>query len=232
MTDLRFHGFLPQSFSDYRRKIAAVLFIGGCNFRCRFCYNRGLVLRPGELPTVGAGEILAKLKEREGFIDAVVITGGEPTLSAGLIPFLRTLRSQTNLLIGLDTNGTRPDVLAQVITGNLADRLALDLKAPWEKYPAVTGRNDLTEQVKESFRLLSEAEIDYEIRLTLHRALHSEQDIYAMARILSDLGLSRIALQTFRPWHVIDPELEKQPAYSPAELQNFARFFPGQVEIR
>ncbi len=228
---LVFRGFLPQSFSDYRGAIAAVLFTGGCNFRCRFCYNRDLVLRPETQPPLGAEEVLERLRPREGFLDAVVISGGEPTLEPDLLPFLAELKT-LGFLAGLDTNGSRPDVLRAIIERRLADRLAMDYKAPLDKYEAVTAAPGMETRVAESLGLVAHAGMDYEIRLTPHPALHTHEDIAVMAAELADCGVRSVALQTFKPWNVLDPRLAEVPAYGAAELRAFAGLFTGSVAVR
>ena len=228
---LVFRGFLPPSFSDYRGRIAAVLFTGGCNFRCRFCYNRDLVLRPETQPPLGADEVLERLAPRRGFLDAVVISGGEPTLEPGLLPFLAELKA-LGFLVGLDTNGSRPEVLRTVIERRLADRLAMDYKAPLDKYEAVTGAAGMEERVAESVGLVAHAGMDYEIRVTLHPALHSHEDIAVMAAELAECGVRSVALQTFKPWNVLDPRLNAAPGYGAAELRAFAALFPGSAAVR
>ena len=229
---LVFRGFQPQSFSDFRGKIAAVLFTGGCNFRCRFCYNAPLVLEPEKLESISAAEALELLEPRAGFLDAVVVSGGEPTLYEELPEFLRALRA-FSFLIGVDTNGTNPDLLSVLVRERLADRIAMDYKAPREKYEEVTGRGDVGKAVAESLSILARAtEVDHEIRLTLHPELHSREDVERMAHELAEAGVRDIALQSFRPWNVLDPSLNDLPGWSGEELREFARFFPGRVVVR
>jgi pyruvate formate lyase activating enzyme len=229
---LVFRGFQPQSFSDYQGKIAAVLFTGGCNFRCRFCYNTPLVLHPERQLPLPADRAIELLEPRTSFLDAVVVTGGEPTLEPGLLPFLRRLRG-LGFLTGVDTNGTRPAVVSAILGEGLADRLAMDLKAPIEKYGEVTGRADLALAVRESLRLVGgDVGTAHEIRLTLHPALHSEEDVRAMARELDEAGVRRVALQVFRPWNVLDTSLQDVPGYGEDELAGFAVHFSGEVTVR
>jgi pyruvate formate lyase activating enzyme len=225
-------GFQPQSFSDYQGKIAAVLFAGGCNLRCRFCYNAPLVLRPDSQPALTADQALELLRPRTEFLDAVVVTGGEPTLLEGLVAFLGRLRS-LGLLLGLDSNGTRPAVLRAAIADGLVDRLAVDYKAPRRKYGEVTGRDDVGDAVAESLSVLGETRsVRHEVRLTLHPALHTAGDVAAMAHELAQAGIRNIALQTFQPWNVLDKMLLEVPGYSTEELRTLARQFTGQVTVR
>lgn len=224
-------GFLPQSFSDYRGKIAAVLFTGGCNFRCRFCYNRDLVLRPEAQVPLSAAEALERLRPRAGFLDAVVVSGGEPTLEPELPLLLEELKS-LGFLVGLDTNGSHPDVLRTIIERRLADRLAMDYKAPLDRYESVTTVPGMAERVYESLGLVAHAGMDYEIRLTLHPLLHSHEDIAVMAAELAECGVRSVALQTFKPWNVLDPRLCEASPYGASELRAFSGLFMGSALVR
>ena len=133
---IKIAGWQPLSLIDYPGKMAAVIFLAGCNMRCHYCHNRQIWdVRQNRLSFT---EILEKLRQRVGWLDAVVVSGGEPTIFPDLIPLLRVLR-RLNLLIKLDTNGTRPDVVRQVVEQNLVDYVALDIKAPSLKHVAITG---------------------------------------------------------------------------------------------
>lgn len=241
-----FRGFLPLSFSDYAGQMAAVLFTGGCNMRCRFCYNKPLVLSPEDQPPIAVDDVLAQLKERAGFLDAVVVTGGEPTLMPWLPDFLGRLRA-LDLLVGLDTNGTRPEVVETLLQAGLIDRLAVDYKAPRAGYPGVTewpvhadpvkpagDGCDLWPAVFETLKLAAtcRGNPSHEIRLTLHPDLQSPDEVAQMGVELARSGVSRMALQTFKPWEVLDPALSETPGYDRAALTSFIPLFKGEVLIR
>jgi pyruvate formate lyase activating enzyme len=227
-----FRGFQPQSFSDYRGKIAAVLFTGGCNLRCRFCYNTPLVLNPEDQPPIVPEEAIEILKPRLGFIQAVVISGGEPTVHDGLLDFLRRLRP-LGLLVGLDSNGTNPGMLCRILGEGLVDRLAIDYKAPRAAYETVTGWADTAGAVQETLGVVARAMgIESEVRVTLHPVLHTKDDITTMAQELARAGVGRVAIQSFKPWNVLDRRLLDVPSYSSEELAAFARAFQGEVVVR
>ena len=228
---LVFRGFLPQSFSDYRGAIASVLYTGGCNLRCRYCYNRPLVLRPEALPALACDEAYALLAPRVGFIDAVVITGGEPTLHAGLHAFLSDLR-RLPLRVGLDTNGSRPDVVAECLDAGLLDRVAVDYKASRARYAEVTGAPSIADEVLRTLACVAHQAPEYEVRLTLHPRLHTEDDIKSMAEDLAGAGVRRVALQTFRPWKVLDASLASGPVYAREDMMRLAGLFEGEVVVR
>lgn len=214
-------GWVRTSLIDFPDHIATVLFTGGCNFRCPMCHNADLVLRPGELPDLPPEEVWAFLVRRVGLVDGVVITGGEPTLQPELIPFLRRVREQ-GLDIKLDTNGYRPDVLAALLDEGLVDYVALDVKAPPEKYPLLAGCDDLDmAQLERSITLLRDNGLSHEFRTTVVPGLLDEQDVEAIARWIAEA--EQYVLQQFRPQHTLDPALEALTPYPAERLQAMAR---------
>jgi len=180
-------GWVRTSLIDYPERIATVLFTGGCNFRCPPCHNAPLVLHPDEQPAVPEAEVWSFLSRRAGRVDGVVLTGGEPTLQADLLPFLRSLRAQ-GLAVKLDTNGYRPDVLAAALAEGLLDYVAMDVKAPPEKYALLAGRPEVeVERVERSIALLQGSGIACEFRTTVVPGLLDEADIEALVRWLAGL---------------------------------------------
>src|ERR1035437_6230862 len=133
-------GFAPTSFIDYPGKVAAVIWTPGCNFRCPFCYNVGLVLNQPSLPSFSEMEIMNRLQKEKDFLDGLVVTGGEPTLQPDLIDFLIKIKVK-NIPVKLDTNGSQPEVLEKLINQGLIAYIALDIKAPLqpEKYSRASG---------------------------------------------------------------------------------------------
>jgi len=209
------------SLIDYPDHIATVLFTGGCNFRCPMCHNADLVLRPGEMETLPEEEVRGFLARREGLVDGVVITGGEPTLQSDLASFLRELQD-ANLDVKLDTNGYHPDVLAALLNDGLLDYVALDVKAPPAKYPLLAGLTDAdVTRVARSIALLKESGVACEFRTTVVPGLLDEDDIAEIARWIA--GANQYALQQFRPVNTIDPALEKASPYPTETLQAMAR---------
>ena len=128
-------GWLPTTLIDYPDHVAATLFVSGCNFRCPFCHNPELVLpdRVSSLPMLNGDEIFGDLERRRGFLDGVVLTGGEPTLQPDLVSFIERLKA-TDVLVKLDTNGSRPEVIRTLLNGGLVDYIAVDIKAPRDRY--------------------------------------------------------------------------------------------------
>ncbi len=182
---------------DYPGKIASVIFLGGCNWRCPYCYNVDLVLpeRLRGLPDLSEEEVLSELRRREGFIKGVVITGGEPTIwGRRLRGLLERIRYETGLEIKLDTNGSNPELLERLLGAGLVDYLALDFKTAPSRYEELGGR---FEPVKRSLELLKGLDDRAEVRITVVPALVSEKELSEMIPYLE--GIKRIALQKFLP---------------------------------
>jgi pyruvate formate lyase activating enzyme len=213
-------GWVRTSLIDYPDHIASVLFTGGCNFRCPMCHNADLVLRPTEVPTLPEEEVWDFLSRREGLVDGVVITGGEPTLQPDLAPFIRRLKD-TDLDVKLDTNGYLPDVLKTLLSEGLLDYVALDIKAPPEKYFLLAGLADLdTARVERSIALLRESDVPHEFRTTAVPGLLDEDDVAGIAQWVA--GADRYTLQQFQPVNTLDPTLERACPYPAETLQVMA----------
>jgi pyruvate formate lyase activating enzyme len=132
-------GFVPLSLCDYPGRVAAVVFTQGCNYRCPWCHNGHLLpLTADPAKRVSEAQVLAVLEERRNRLGGVVVSGGEPTLQLALPRFLRRLKA-LGLDVKLDTNGSHPNVLRQLLEDRLLDYVAMDVKAPWDRYAALTG---------------------------------------------------------------------------------------------
>jgi pyruvate formate lyase activating enzyme len=226
-------GWQRTSLIDYPGHIATVLFTGGCNLRCPMCHNADLVLNPQALPTLPEDELLAFLAQREGLVDGVVITGGEPTLQADLSSFVVRLR-ESGLDVKLDTNGYRPEVLERLLQSGLVDYVAMDVKAPPEKLPLLTGRADADHgRIGRSIELLRCSRVSYEFRTTVVPGMLNGADIEAVARWIA--GADRYVLQQFRPVNTLDPALETVSPYPTETLRRMAeaaRKWVGEVIVR
>jgi pyruvate formate lyase activating enzyme len=191
-------GFIDVSFVDWDGKGSSVVFVSGCNFRCPFCHNVNLVLYPEKLETIPFEFIEEQLKKQKDWIDGVCITGGEPTLYNRLPEYCLKLK-QMGLLIKLDTNGTNPSLLKELIDRKLVDYVAMDVKAPLtkEKYSKATGINaeKLLENVKQSIKTLMESNIDYEFRTTVVPTIHTVTDIEQICHQIK--GCKKYVLQKF-----------------------------------
>jgi pyruvate formate lyase activating enzyme len=216
---LEIKGLQKTSLIDYPGRVSAVVFLGGCNFRCPYCFNRGLVLNPEKIKTIPEQEILAFLESRKKWLDGLVIGGGEPTLHPGLPAFLTQVKA-LNLQIALETNGTNPEILRQLIKENLLDYPAMDLKAPLEKYEQVVRTKVDQEAVRKSIGLIIKSGLDHEFRSTILPALHTKQDILSMAKTLQEGKI--YYLQAFRPGQaLLNPRFQKERAFTPQEMEAF-----------
>ena len=225
-------GFQGTSLLDFPGRISALVFTGGCNLTCPFCHNPGLVLEPGQYPDYPLDELLDQLEKRRNFIDGVVISGGEPTLEADLIPFLRRLRS-LDLQIKLDTNGLLPDVLQEALDEGLLDFVALDLKTEPSRYGDLHPHPVDLEAVPRSIELLLKAKCELEFRTTCVPGWVDATTLETLGSMIQ--GAPLWALQQFHPRHALDPELQILEPYPEATLEEFsgiASRFVREVVIR
>lgn len=178
-------GLQKLTLLDYPGKTACTLFTPGCNFRCPFCHNALLVTSPVN-DFISAQEFFGFLSKRKGILDGVCITGGEPTLQKDLIPFMKKIK-ETGFLIKLDTNGYRPDVLGDVLREELADYVAMDIKASPEKYAVTTGIKELDfSPIINSIELLEKSGIPHEFRTTVTEDFHTEEDFEKILSLFSE----------------------------------------------
>lgn len=196
VSTMQIHGFNKTTLLDYPEHVAATVFTGGCNFRCPFCHNGNLVLHPQEQPVIPREEILAFLKKRQGIIEGVCITGGEPSLQRGLSEFIREVKDM-GYLVKLDTNGSSPYVLWKLLQEGMVDYVAMDVKASKENYEYAAGVEHLDlSHIEESIAILKNSYIDYEFRTTMVKGIHSIEEFEHIGRWLS--GSRAYFLQQYR----------------------------------
>ena len=190
------HGLQKLTLLDYPGHTACTVFTAYCPWRCPFCHNASLVLRPESQPVLPEEEFFAFLRKRKGLLDGVAVTGGEPTLQKDLPEFLAKVKA-LGFAVKLDTNGTAPAMLRTILEQGLADYVAMDVKAGRDNYSAATGtlRPDLA-AVEESAALLMAGGTDHEFRTTVVREIHSDADFLDIARWLR--GEKKYFLQAFR----------------------------------
>lgn len=164
---------------DFPGQIASTIFVGGCNFNCGFCYNQALLDQHFNIPNTSEEEIIDLLKKRQKNIDAIAITGGEPTIQKKLLPFIKEIKN-LGFKIKLDTNGYRPDVLQKIITYALVDYIAMDIKAPLDKYSEIAGVKIDSRLIESSVNLLKRSNITYEFRTTIYRGMFDQKDFENM----------------------------------------------------
>lgn len=216
---MRIGGIQKTTLIDYPGKLAATIFVSGCNFRCPFCYNPDLVL-PEEIekhPSIPPEDVLTFLKERKKFLSGVVLGGGEPTIYDDLPDFAKEIK-QLGYLIKLDTNGYNPEILQKMIKEDLLNYIAMDIKAPKEKYIKASGKEVEIERIEESIQVLKKSKIDYEFRTTVVPGLLAKKDILKIAQWIKPAA--KYFLQTFQnTTRTVDPDFMKIQPYSDSFLQ-------------
>ncbi len=210
-------GMQKNSFVDYPSKISCVVFTPGCNMNCWYCHNREIINE-----SEGAydeEQVLEFLKKRAGFLDAVVVSGGEATLQPDLVEFIKKVKAM-GYLVKLDTNGTNPEVLTNLINEKLVDYVAMDIKAPFEKYNLVTPiKPEMLENVKRSVEILKSANIAHEFRTTFAPNL-TKEDIINLLREISPV--KNYSLQMYVRPKFIEDKLENHKKETFEEIKEIA----------
>lgn len=224
-------GFLETSFLDWPGKIASVLFLPSCNFRCPFCQNAPLVLKPQHLKTWPLPEVLQRIKELKDWIDGVCITGGEPTLQETLPDFIRIFKKR-NLLVKLDTNGSYPHMIENLLKENLVDAIAMDVKAPLEEisYARLTGVPVDLKSIKKSIDVIRKSSIEKIFRITVVPKMLTEEDIYRVAEGL--YPLNRLVLQQFSPENTLDSKLKHERPWPQEKFEQVQRHVDQLFTVR
>lgn len=214
-------GLEKFSLSDYPGKSSAIIFTQGCNFRCGFCHNPELVLTDQYLKEIPEKEIFKFLDSRRGKLDAVVVSGGEPTIYQNLPEFLKKIKD-LKFLVKLDTNGSNPEMLQKILKEGIVDYLAMDIKAPVdaENYKKVTGikfDEKGIEKIKKSIGLIINSGLPHEFRTTIVKSLLSLDDICQIASQIK--GAQNYFLQKFvSSGKLLNPLLQNETSYSDSEL--------------
>lgn len=225
-------GIQKTSLVDYPGKVACTVFLGGCNFRCPYCQNKDLILNVNKLKTIPEEEILEFLERKKKWLDGVCITGGEPLLYKDIVEFIRKIK-KIGLLVKVDTNGTNPKLLKKIIDEKLADYVAMDIKAPIEKYDNATRVKVEKDKIKESIEILKEGKVDYEFRTTVVKDFFTDEDCLEIGKLLK--GSKLYALQQFRPQNTLDKTYEKKSPYPKKKFDEFKKMldeYVDKVELR
>lgn len=195
ISKVKISGFMKTTLLDFPGKVAATVFLPGCNMRCPFCHNADLVFGLSE--PLDVYDVLSVIEKRRGILDGVCITGGEPTLHGDGLIALASRIKELGLLVKLDTNGTRPEMIRKLTELSLVDYIAMDIKhriTP-DGYKKACGADIDTDKILESVSILNGGSVDNEFRTTLVRELHTAEDVEAIAEALS--GGRRYFLQHF-----------------------------------
>ncbi|MBU1356843.1 MAG: anaerobic ribonucleoside-triphosphate reductase activating protein [Candidatus Edwardsbacteria bacterium] len=221
-------GFIETSLIDWDGKIVSVVFLPGCNFRCPFCHNHILVKHPEQIADVPWERIESFLKGKKGWIDGVVITGGEPTIHKDLMPLLMKLKG-LGLPAKLDTNGSNPALLRKIIDQGLVEFIAMDIKASFDqKYDLACGVVVNKENIRESIGLILSSGLEYEFRTTIVPQYHDLDSVDNMAREIK--GAKKWVLQQFVQTNADNQELRNMPPYNEEYLEEMRKTAEGLVE--
>ncbi|MEW6352362.1 MAG: anaerobic ribonucleoside-triphosphate reductase activating protein [Thermodesulfobacteriota bacterium] len=222
--NLGIKGFIPTSLVDWPGKICSVLFMGGCNFRCPACHNHRLVLGPESLPEIPLEETLAYLRSRAQWIDGVTVTGGEPTLRKSLLHVLRALKDK-GVRTKLDTNGSNPGVLGNLLRMGLVDAVFMDVKAPLHvrRYRAVAGVPVDLACIEESIDLLLASPIEVTFRTTVIPGMVEEPQLAEIRRRLG--SARRFVVQPFRGSDTLDAAMASRDEFDMGRIDHMKRCF-------
>jgi pyruvate formate lyase activating enzyme len=229
---MKIAGVQKTTLIDYPGQIASVIFTQGCNLACPYCHNPELIPKAkAEEDYLSFAQLRDFLHDRQELIDGICITGGEPTLQPELDKICREIK-HLDLKVKLDTNGAHPQIIKELIADNLVDYIALDVKAPLNKYDQFNGAQ-IADEVETSIELIKQADINYEFRTTVVPGLHTAEDIEEIAQELN--GADTYYIQNFKPTNTLDPELKTRSEFPPAKLNKFkelASNYISEVKIR
>ncbi len=228
---MNIQGLQKLTLLDFPGKMACTVFTGGCNLRCPFCHNASIAVRPSKDGEYTTEEILDFLKKRQGILDGVAITGGEPLMQRDIEEFIISIR-ELGYAVKLDTNGTYPEKLKSLVNQGLVDYVAMDVKASPEGYPPAVGIGgyDIS-KVKESIDFLLEGNVDYEFRTTVVREFHSIFDMDSLGSFIK--GAKRHFLQGFKDsGDLIGFGLSAVPKKEMEDMKNILLKYVESCEIR
>jgi pyruvate formate lyase activating enzyme len=208
--------FAPK---DFPGVLTCTVFLGSCNFRCPYCHNADLVLNPESLPTFPMDYFIDFLDSRKDWLEGVCVTGGEPLIHKDLEDFLSVLKER-RLLVKLDTNGSFPSRLSALIQKDLLDSVAMDVKAPLEKYRDVTKSSVNPEDIQKSIEIIMNSSVEYMFRTTVVPGLVEAEDIIKMGQMLK--GAKVFQIQQFSPHNTLEPSFEQKNPFPEKEIQAMA----------
>ncbi len=234
--DMKIAGLQKMTLLDYPGKLACIVFLPGCNFRCPFCHNSDIL--PGSAESqISYEELITFLKKRQGMLEGVCVTGGEPTLQPKLAKLLAKIK-ELGYSVKLDTNGSRPAVLKDLVAQGLVDYVAMDVKNSPEQYGKTTGAaQDVLPAIEESLCFLLADPVDYELRTTVVDELHDEASIFKMGNWIESLAAGKKAKRLFlQPFadreSVLTPGLHTPSKEKLAAFQAILTPFAEKVELR
>ncbi len=212
---------------DYPGKLACTIFTFGCNFRCPYCQNPELIIDDGK-PSISEAWILNFLYERKGFLDGVCITGGEPTIQSRLLEFIKELK-RLGYNVKVDTNGSNPNLIRQMLQNKLVDFIAMDVKAPLEKYREVVKTDIKEELIKESIKIIMDKAPEYEFRVTAVPSLINEEDLHKIGEMVK--GAKKMYIQQFRTEKTLDKHFKSIKPFTKEKLLMFRDILKSYVNF-
>jgi pyruvate formate lyase activating enzyme len=233
MNEIHIKGVQKSSLIDYPGKVSAVVFLSRCNFNCPFCHNPELVNDSPDFPDITLEEFSEYLDEKKKWLDAVCITGGEPTLHSGLIDLMKLVKSK-GLFVKLDTNGTNPKIILEALKEKCVDYIAVDIKNSLDRYEETTRRKVDKDKIQESIRLIIDAQknglIEAEFRSTILPKLHTSEDMEKMSEMVH--GARKYTLQQFKTEDaLLDMAFREEIAFTLQEMEPFRKIFEKNCEI-
>jgi pyruvate formate lyase activating enzyme len=221
-------GLQKLSLADYPGKTCAVIFTVSCNMRCSYCHNSELVLPERCRISLSLDEVDEFLIKRQNKLDAITITGGEPTMHQDLPQYIKKIKAM-GYLVKLDSNGTNPDMLEGLIGARLVDFIAMDIKGPLDKYQQITERPVFVEAIERSIKLIMESGIDYEFRTTVVRDQLFFGDFNKIGELIR--GAKRYALQKFVPTKTNNPDFMDRVSYNDDEMLQIKNIMSAYVNV-
>jgi pyruvate formate lyase activating enzyme len=223
---MKIGGLHKVSLIDYPGLICASVFLQGCNFKCPYCHNPELVNPRLFQPCLKEKEVLDFLKERRGKLDAVTITGGEPTIQDDLVPFIKKIKKM-GFAVKLDTNGSQPKIIKTLLEEKLLDFIAMDVKGPLEKYESITCALVDCKKIEESIKIILKSGIPHEFRTTIVQSQLTPKDIFKIATLIS--GTHRYALQKFVPGKTLNNKFHEEKNYLESELEKIKKRLEKEI---
>ncbi len=223
---MKIGGIQKTSLIDYPDRVCAVFFASGCNFRCPYCYNPEIVFNKTKL--IQEKYIKSFLKKRKNYLDAILLSGGEITIQPDFVDFVKKIKSY-GYLIGIETNGSNPDAIKELIDNKLIDFIAMDIKSDLETYEKAAGVKPDKEKIKKSVELIKNSNINYEFRTTIVPELFDEETAIKIGKWLKKS--KRYVLQQFRnEKEMIDKSFKGKKPYSVDKLKKFKKILEPYIE--
>jgi pyruvate formate lyase activating enzyme len=216
---------------DFPGHISSTIFLSGCNFRCPYCHNADLVLRPQSLATLPLDYFMSYLDARQGWLESICVSGGEPLLEDELEILLHIIKDRA-LLVKVDTNGSFPDRLRDLLGTGLLDQVAMDVKAPLRRYKQVTRSNVSEDEIVRSIEAVRSSGLPCTFRTTVVPGLVGQDDLLEIARLLK--GAKIFQVQQFSPRHTLDRNYLQVEPYARKEIEKMAeliRPYFGEVRV-